>query len=442
MYHLKGENTKMKSKFKSKNFKHEFTSSKLTPYSGLSPIMKYLNKEGLGKELNKLFPTQMYNSNKFSNVQVLLSVVLASLAGVNRLKRIANFTRDYLVMNLLGLEKGLNKDVISVRLKQMGQTGSIKLQEFLLNWQKRWIDKVVNDYITLDADSTVQTVYGNQEGAAKGYNPHKKGAKSYHPLLVFAGELKIVLNSWFRTGSAYTSNGICEFMKQTKHHLPSKIKHVFFRADSGFFNGELFDLLEGFGWTYLVKVKLKNLMVLLKEQEWETVEGNPNMSYCEFEYKGKGWTKTRKIKAVRTVKEWVESDFFGKTEQVAKYEYACYCSNLENDALELHESYKRRSVSETWIEEVKGQLLAGKNLTDNFHANDILWQLQVLAYNISVMIRYKVKKYWRQEHKTLRDWFINIPANLVYSGHQFKLKIYEHYYYKNRWMELVQLLSN
>jgi hypothetical protein len=41
--------------------------------------------------------------------------------------------------------------------------------------------------------------------------------------------------------------------------LPKTIKKVFFRADSGFFSGALFDLLESFDWDYLVKVKLKNM---------------------------------------------------------------------------------------------------------------------------------------------------------------------------------------
>ena len=37
--------------------------------------------------------------------------------------------------------------------------------------------------ITLDLDSHVICVYGNQQRAALGYNPKKKGRKSYHPLL-------------------------------------------------------------------------------------------------------------------------------------------------------------------------------------------------------------------------------------------------------------------
>lgn len=54
----------------------------------------------------------------------------------------------------------------------------------------------------------------NQEGAAKGFNTTKKGAKSYHPLLVFVSEMKLLYHTWFRTGSAYTANGVVEFLKE------------------------------------------------------------------------------------------------------------------------------------------------------------------------------------------------------------------------------------
>jgi hypothetical protein len=33
--------------------------------------------------------------------------------------------------------------------------------------------------VTLDTDTTVQTVYGRQMGARKGYNPQHRGKKSY-----------------------------------------------------------------------------------------------------------------------------------------------------------------------------------------------------------------------------------------------------------------------
>lgn len=76
--------------------------------------------------------------------------------------------------------------------------------------------------------------------------------------------VKIYINSWFITGSAYTGNGVFEFIHQTLESLPDGVKAIFLRADSGFFNGALFDLLEQKEHTYLVKVKLKNLKDLMK----------------------------------------------------------------------------------------------------------------------------------------------------------------------------------
>jgi hypothetical protein len=73
------------------------------------------------------------------------------------------------------------------------------------------------------------------------------------------------LQAWLRTGSAYTSNGIVEFMKQLLAQLPDYHRLVF-RADSGFFVGALMDLLDLGGHGYLIKVKLKGLAQLLAQQ--------------------------------------------------------------------------------------------------------------------------------------------------------------------------------
>jgi len=97
----------------------------------------------------------------------------------------------------------------------------------LLSKNGEWLHKSGLKSITLDADSTVKSVCGNQEGAAKGYNTTKKGAKSYHPLLVFVSEMKLLYHTWFRTGSAYTSNGIVDFLKEVKASLPKAIKMCF-----------------------------------------------------------------------------------------------------------------------------------------------------------------------------------------------------------------------
>ena len=371
------KNTKEKLKNQSKVVKSSFTGSNITKYSGLNTVAKYMNHQHIVKSISTSFPTEWHNATKFGVNQVLMAITLASISGINRIYRIAVFSGDGLVKALLKLDKAINEDAISATLKNLGQNGARTLQELLLSRNARWVrDSGLSD-ITLDADSTVKSVCGNQEGAAKGFNTTKKGAKSYHPLLVFVSEMKLLYHTWFRTGSAYTANGVVEFLMEVQSSLPGTVRKVFFRADSGVFSGNLFDLLESYSWDYLVKVKLKNLESLLKAQDWTDVEDTRDVAICEFSYQAKSWQHSRILKAMRTVKEYVEVSYLGEIKTVPVYQYVYYVSSYDVDAVKLHELYKQRSTSETWIEQVKGHTMAGSTLTDDFWANDILWQLRV-----------------------------------------------------------------
>ncbi len=433
--------SKIKLYSKTRKVLYAFTGNSLTKYSGLNILAKYLNRQGIVKNIGQLFPTEWFNSTKFGINQVLLTIILAAFSGVNRLNRISNFTNDALVRVLLKLDTCINEHKLSETLKNLGQSGARKLQSFLLGKNSTWLCQSGLESITLDADSTVSMVYGNQEGAEKGFNSKKKGAKSYHPLLVFVSEIKLLYHSWFRCGSSYTSNGIVDFLKEVEASLPANVKKVFFRADSGFFSGSLFDFLERLGWDYLVKVKLKNLKTLMEAQSWEKSENKKGSWTCEFDYKASGWSKARRFKAIRSIKRFVEKQYLGKTIYLPEYEYACYVSSYDMGAEDLHGLYTQRSTSETWIEQVKSQLLAGRTLTDDFWANDILWQLNVFAYNISVTMRGKHKRFARQEHRTFREWFVELPGHVIDRGRHFEVKMYEHYWYKDDWLEMAEVIN-
>lgn len=431
------KNSKNKLKNKTKSVTTSFTGGNITKYSGLKVVGKYLNREGIVKLISSNFPTHWHNSRKFGINQILLTIIMASISGINRINKISVFSNDGLVRALLNLPKEINENAISTTLKKLSESGARNLQKLLLKKSSSWLKKSNLTSITLDADSTVKSVCGNQQGVAKGFNSSKKGAKSYHPLLVFVSELKLLYHSWFRTGSSYTSNGIVEFLKEVKSSLPTTISKVFFRADSGFFSGSLIEQLRSFDWDFLIKVKLKNLVKLMESQNW--VEVSKGVWICEFNYENKSLKSSVKLKGMRTVKEYIEKDFFGEKELIPIYQYVCYCSNYDLNAVELHENYKQRSTSETWIEQVKGQVMAGSTLTDNFWANDILWQLSVFAYNISVMMRYKHKRFFKQEHKTFLEWFILVPGKITKTARKLHVKMYKHHFYKDDWIKLEML---
>ena len=159
--------TKKTLKNQSKVVKSSFTGSNITKYSSLKTVAKYMNRQHIVKSISTSLPTEWHNATKFGVNQVLMAITLASISGINRIYRIAVFSGDGLVKALLKLDKAINEDAISATLKNLGQNGARTLQELLLSRNARWVrDSGLSD-ITLDADSTVKSVCGNQEGAKR-----------------------------------------------------------------------------------------------------------------------------------------------------------------------------------------------------------------------------------------------------------------------------------
>jgi hypothetical protein len=403
-----------------------------------------MNKKGIIKSVSTLFPTKWHSATKFGINQVKISIVMAFFCGINRICKASSFTGDGLVRAFLKLNKAVNENVISIAIKNLGKNGARKLsqgipseQSFLLSKNAYWLKKSGLISITLDADSIVKSVCGNQKGAAKSFNTKKKGAKNYHPLLVFVSEMNLLYLTWYRTSLAYTSNGIADFLMDIKTNLSETIDKVFFRADNCFFSEELFDLLKSYGWNYLVELKLKNLKKLLESKTWEPIKGKKDIDIC----KAHGWSNSRTSKAIRTVREYVEVECFGEKSTLLIYQYSCYTRSYNMDTVQLHAIYKHRSTSKTWIGQVKGRAMAGATLTNDFWANDILWQLGVFAYNLLELMRQKKSIIKRQEHRIFIDWYISAPAKITRRGHQMELKLYEHHFYKADRNELDKLIE-
>ena len=59
------KNTKKHRKEQIKVVRHSFTSNKLTMYSGLNVIGKYIRRQKIDRTINYLFATHWYNSTKF-----------------------------------------------------------------------------------------------------------------------------------------------------------------------------------------------------------------------------------------------------------------------------------------------------------------------------------------------------------------------------------------
>lgn len=422
-----------------RKFHVQFTEKNLTGNAGLGHLGRFIAKLNLDKMLDKQITIERGDTARYRIADTVLMLALGVLAGAKRLSHLAILRNDSALRTLFKWNSFPDETTFGriFRLfspKNCKELSDVEAEARKKVWSKKWFKK-----ITLDMDSTVRGVYGRQEGAEKGYNPKKKGQRSYHPLLCFIAETRECLHNWFRAGGAYSANGCVEFMKECFARLPKQVWQINVRADSAFFNGELFDFLEANGSQYLVKVKMKRLVYLLELQSWRKAKNKPGIETTEFEHKCTDWEKPRKFLAIRQITEIEDTDDNLQLFPSPKLEFAyfCYCTNMDLTPWAAHKYYGKRATSENWIEWCKNQMASGSILTQDFWANSAIFQTCILGYNLMVwMMWLNNEEGFREEPNTIRMYLIHVPARLLIRGNKYLLKLSRDYAFKERWMQI------
>ena len=439
---MKSKQNKRSSRISPRKVQISKGAKKLTAQAGLIPVIKFLHKQDICSLIRNTVDHQRGATALYDVVDAIFLPLVAIMGGARSIHGIVTIWADSILCRVAGW-LSIPDETTFGRLFRTFSQRHINDMEVLNHrlrgriWRKALRSGKsrvgIAQCMVVDVDSTEKTVYGSQEGAAKGYNPHKRGAVSYHPLLAFCAETKEILQGWFRCGNAYTSNGIVEFTKQLLAHLPNRIR-ILFRGDSGFFVGALLDLLDQGGHRYLIKVKLKGLARLLGGQDWESVPGHPGWEQCSFFHQCTNWTAARLFVAVRKEKpadpKKPETLF-----ELKEYDYFCYVVSDQDEPWKVHKRYGQRATCETWIEEAKNQTALAHIKTNDFWANSVLFQSAILAYNtfrwMAMLSGDIILRRW--EPSTVRTFLIRMAAKFTTGGRQQKLMVPERMLYAPQW---------
>ncbi len=428
-------------KNRAKKISPEFTSKTLTNHAGILPIDHFLRKQlSFDKAIENGINLPIASNTKYDTSTIFKSIIYGYLADFKHLSHFSEFTKDQMIQKLLGIKSHIDENTIGYRLNFFNFKKANHLQEILGKLGKKVRSQYLDSTrLIIDIDSTVKGSYGNQEGSRKGYNEKKRGQKSFHPQMAWITSTKECLHSWFRPGDTYSGNGTSEFIKECHVRLPEEVTALY-RCDSAYFDNKTLSVIEAQKDLYLIKVKLRNMKHLISSCEWEDIPGYPSIAYSELMYQAQGWDQPRKLVFIRRL---VTTHIKGLLFSIPEYDYTCYVTNLEEAPLEIYHQYKDRGECENWIAAVKGQLNAGTTIMNHFWGSDVLWNLAVLAYNLTIWIRYLTdRKVWRQEPATFRAWFIRVAGKLIYRSRQYTLKMPKDYYYRDTWWRLYTELLN
>jgi len=212
-----------------------------------------------------------------------------------------------------------------------------------------------------------------------------------------------------------------------------------FRADSGYFGGELLKWLEGNNSGYLVKVRMRGLTNMLSQREdWKAVPSHAGWEQTVFEYACTNWSKARRFVALRQKIEEDESAQEALLD-VPAYDYFCYVTTEVMTPWETHKTYGKRATCETWIDESKNQMALAHIKSSSFTAASAMFQCSVLAYNTVrwMALASNDKQLIRWEMASVRTFMIRMAGRLISSARSLTMQTpTEHLHMKqwNQWL--------
>ena len=283
---------------------YDFVGRNLTAYGGLLPIATMMERLGF-QDLVEETLTIKRQTRAMPVYQFVLAMVLALYIGFSRLNHLRFLEREPMLTGILKVlrlpgQSTFWRFMASLHLSVAGQI--LKIQRVMR--ERVWAAAHVQlKMITLDTDTTVHTIFGDQMGGRKSYNPKNRGKKSFQPILTFLAETREYIGGELRNGDRPTGRQIARHLESVLASLPPGVESIYARADSGFYCAEAVNAYERGGVQYIVSArKTSRLVDELKGADWKPSPKTDADGQCEFRYQPEGWCQAHRFIALRYLK--------------------------------------------------------------------------------------------------------------------------------------------
>jgi hypothetical protein len=407
--------------FKQGNAHISFTGKSVTAHAGMALVARAFDVYGISEKLDTV-AAHLDDGCRHSTGKMLQQLIALRIIGGEAVSDTAVLDETPLKA-MFDWDGVAHQSTFGRRLKRMSWRDNLTLETIVTELSQR-VRKSGKHLLAID--STVDTVFGDKiEGAERGYNPHKPGRNSYHPLLAVDIASRSVVDGYLRPGSCASNDGLDGFIRKITAETGRPRQDLIFRLDKGLTSGDALDTLEALRVGYVAKVKLTaNVMGHISRiKKWRSI-GSGHFA-ANFRCRLTGWSRSRRFCVIERhttpKKSWVQMPLFDMLD--GRYEVVV--TNLHLNAENIWRLYNRGAVVEQVIDEIKNDFAATSIRTDNFWANDALFQTGLIAYNLLNCIRRLTLPKWLRTARIKRIGFLllNIPANVVRRSRQLWVKI-------------------
>src|ERR1035437_9585917 len=368
---------------------YDFSGKNLTPYGGVLPGNTMLEKLGFqnpGGETgtSKRIPRAM------DLYRFMLGIVLGLYVGFPRLNQLRFIARDPILTGILKVTKLPVQSTFWRFVNALHLNVARQILTLMRTLRERvWAAANVKlEIVTLDTDTTVHTLYGQEMGGRKSYNPKNKGKRSYQPILTFIAETREYLWGGLRNGDRPSGKQIGDHIRNVCAALPPCVQQIFGRADAGFYCGEAVVQYEEFFDQFVTSArKTARLVEQPRQAEWKPSPKTDAGWECEFRYQPDGWKKEYRFVALRYEKAWEEEEPEESVQyqlfETSQYQYRVFVTALSEPISFVVWFYNQRGGAENLIKEANNDAGLTAHPSGRFDVNGNHFQLAMLAYNLN-----------------------------------------------------------
>ncbi len=236
-----------------KNLRIAFDADALTHYGGAILIHRFLHRLDLRTRLSwsVRFPQR---NNRYQISETLVALLYPIVLGIERLEMTEPLRHNGVFQYLTGLPGYPTPSSLRRFLHRFGQAGRAGFLKLHDRYGRAMLRSLRRQAI-LDLDSTVLTVYGRQQRAAVGYNPHKRGRSSYLAVLGVEGQTRDCLEGALHPGNTHVLTVIQPLLERALTKLPTTGR-LRVRADGAFYDKRFIAALERRRARYVIAARL------------------------------------------------------------------------------------------------------------------------------------------------------------------------------------------